>query len=91
MLCTGRLLLDKPDEQTTDMSWWPKHSTWVSSSLNVGYWSTGCEEWFQLRLAKIRNGTAELKTTAKWTSALRILGKTGRLLDVQRLHADALF
>jgi hypothetical protein len=80
----GRSMFERPAEQTTDMSWWPKNSTWNNSSLNVGYWSTGCEEWFQRRLANIRDGTATLKTTAKWTSALRILGKTSRVLASQR-------
>ena len=56
--------------QTSDSSWWPKHSVWMNSGLNVGYWSPACENWFQLRLDTIRAGTARLRTSTEWKAAL---------------------
>ena len=34
-------------EQVSQTSWWPSDLVWASSGLNVGYWSSSCEEWFQ--------------------------------------------
>ena len=47
--------------QCADCSWWPKQSVWELCGLNVGYWSSDCEIWFQSHLATIRQGTAQLK------------------------------
>ncbi|KAG2102302.1 hypothetical protein BD769DRAFT_1304521, partial [Suillus cothurnatus] len=35
------------------VSWWPRPQAWAASGLNVGFWSTRCEEWFQKRLDNI--------------------------------------
>jgi hypothetical protein len=56
--------------QTSDSLWWPKHRTWMKSGLNVGYWSRGCEDWFQLCLSSTLNGTAHLKTVGEWKASL---------------------
>ncbi|KIM50349.1 hypothetical protein SCLCIDRAFT_70916, partial [Scleroderma citrinum Foug A] len=42
-------------QQTADVSWWPKQSTWEGSGLDVGYWSSDDEAWYQKRLELIRN------------------------------------
>ncbi|TDL18568.1 hypothetical protein BD410DRAFT_728323, partial [Rickenella mellea] len=65
--------------QTSDSSWWPWHSAWERSSLNVGYWSTDCEHWFQNRLEHIRNDTAELRGSTEWVNSLKHMNrKTSR-------------
>lgn len=63
--------------QTSDSSWWPKHAVWMTGRLNVGYWSVGCETWFQKRLMAIRDGTAHLKTSAEWRDSLKFWRATG--------------
>jgi hypothetical protein len=55
----------------TELSWWPKASTWRNCGLNVGYWSEDCEAFYQRRLEEIRNGTAQLLTASQWRDRLR--------------------
>jgi hypothetical protein len=56
--------------QTSDQSWWPKHSAWEGSGADFGFWSASSEMWFQRRLTEIRNGTATLRTGKQWSNAL---------------------
>lgn len=56
--------------QNSHLSWWPKHSAWVKSSLDIGFWSDICEKWFQLRLESIRAGSAKLRSGQDWTQAI---------------------
>ncbi|KZP12190.1 hypothetical protein FIBSPDRAFT_799195 [Athelia psychrophila] len=58
--------------QTTDVSWFPKHSTWEVGCLNMGYWSPTCETWFLQRIDIIRKGQAKLKTAAQWKGHIRV-------------------
>ncbi|PFH52201.1 hypothetical protein AMATHDRAFT_140710 [Amanita thiersii Skay4041] len=56
--------------QFIDFSWWPKHSTWRECGLDVGYWSSACEAWFQQRLKAIKGGYAQPNTATEWRKAL---------------------
>ncbi|KAG1812799.1 uncharacterized protein BJ212DRAFT_1276213 [Suillus subaureus] len=38
------------------VSWWPRPQAWAASGLNVGFWSSQCESWFQSCLDNIRRG-----------------------------------
>lgn len=62
-------------EQTADISWWPKQSTWEGSGLDVGYWSTDNEVWFQKHLEAVRNyngeGRAPCYSAAEWQNKLK--------------------
>jgi hypothetical protein len=62
-------------------SWWPKHTTWMCSVYNVGYWSPANENWFQRRLDLIRAGNADLKTSQQWREQLKNHRGTGKLAD----------
>jgi len=53
-------------QQTEDASWWPRKEVWDQSELNIGYWSEGCEEWYQRRLSEIREGKAGLMNSKEW-------------------------
>ena len=57
--------------QTIHMSWWPKQSISIKSSLWPGYWSPLCEEWFQGCLCQIQEHMAQLKKSMKWPNALK--------------------
>ncbi|KAG2114200.1 uncharacterized protein F5147DRAFT_650017 [Suillus discolor] len=46
-----------------EVSWWPRPQAWAASGLNVGFWSTRCEEWFQKRLGNIREGVSRIRNT----------------------------
>jgi hypothetical protein len=76
--------------QTSDSSWWPKYSVWMSGGLNVGYWSPACEEWFEQQLDSIRNGTAHLRTLAEWRVVLRFWRSTMPFIKNSR-HATAAY
>ena len=62
-------------EQTASVSWWPKQFTWEASGLNVGYWSTDDEAWFQKHLKDIRKyhgtGNPPYHTAAEWRNKLK--------------------
>lgn len=49
-------------------SWWPLHSVWMSASAgyNLGFWTPDNENWFQNRLADIRNGLAGPRSASEW-------------------------
>ncbi|KZP28580.1 hypothetical protein FIBSPDRAFT_693704, partial [Athelia psychrophila] len=55
-------------DQTSDSSWWPKPSTWQGSSMDMGYWSPQCEEWYRHRRALISSGDVggAPKTAQRW-------------------------
>ena len=69
-------------DQETNVSWWPKQSAFEGSGLNVGYWSVGCENWFQNRLQVIRKylvGDKQgsiLRMSKQWGTALRLCKET---------------
>jgi hypothetical protein len=88
-LICGVYKVQTQHNQTSDSSWWPKHSVWMASGLNVGYWSVGCETWFQMRLDSIRNGTAGLRTAAEWRDSLRFWRPTGPFIANHRRAAAA--
>ncbi|KZP08142.1 hypothetical protein FIBSPDRAFT_761900 [Athelia psychrophila] len=60
-------------DQTADASWWPKQSIWQGSSMDLGYWSPQCEEWYKRRRDLITSGQARgaPKTATKWREALQ--------------------
>ena len=57
--------------QVEHVSWWPKQETWYQSELNVGYWSEACEDWYQQRLADIREGRASMMNATAWRNKIK--------------------
>ena len=61
--------------QTANVSWWPKQLIWEACGLNVGYWSTDDEVWYQKHLEKIRqydgSGHPPYCTSSDWRKALK--------------------
>jgi hypothetical protein len=66
------IILVGQGSQKYDSSWWPKLSLFELSPLNVGYWSSACEQWFQTRLSDIRSGTAWARTATEWRNSLKL-------------------
>ncbi|KAI9459803.1 hypothetical protein HD554DRAFT_2029101, partial [Boletus coccyginus] len=62
-------------EQTANISWWPKESPWEGSGLDISYWSTDNEVWFQKHLKVVHNyngeGCAPCYSTAEWWNKLK--------------------
>jgi hypothetical protein len=54
-------------------SWWPLSTTWndVGCGSNWGRWTEQNEQWFQDRLRKIQDGTAQPLPANKWRDLLR--------------------
>ncbi|KIJ28729.1 hypothetical protein M422DRAFT_140290, partial [Sphaerobolus stellatus SS14] len=66
-LICGIYKLDIGDgNRNRELSWWPRPNAWKKSGLDVGYWSTGCERWYQERLVRISKNEATLKTSNEW-------------------------
>ena len=49
--------------------------TWEKSDFNKGYWTPYCEQWFQERLAHIRNNRTSPRTAKKWADGLKRIAK----------------
>jgi hypothetical protein len=71
-----------------DLSWWPKHGTFMSSGLWPGYWSHSCEEWFQIRHQQIVEHRGDLKTATKWKNTMKLYKQVSRLQDVNSSAAS---
>ena len=89
-LICGVYMVKTQGNQKSDSSWWPKHSAWMNSGLNVGYWSPACEDWFQRRLDSIRTGTARLRTSTEWKVALKFWRQTAPFINNSR-HTAATY
>ncbi|KAG2121669.1 hypothetical protein BD769DRAFT_1361176 [Suillus cothurnatus] len=46
------------------LSWWPRPQAWAGSGLDVGFWSSRCEDWFQKRLENIRQGVSRRRDSS---------------------------
>ncbi|KAE9392367.1 hypothetical protein BT96DRAFT_830713, partial [Gymnopus androsaceus JB14] len=77
--------------QTSDISWWPKHSAWAHSGLNIGTWNADCEHWYKGHLAKIQAGTAKLMSPVQWKSAIRFTHQSLKVAQIgEKLAAQFL-
>lgn len=74
--------------QTSDLSWWPKHATFISSGLWPGYWSHSCEEWFQTRHKLIAEHRGDLKTATEWKNAMKLYKQVSKLRDANSAAAS---
>ena len=54
-------------DQTADVSWWPKHNTFMRSGLWQGYWSPAYEAWFQDWLSCIKDQSTTPLAANQWT------------------------
>jgi hypothetical protein len=72
-------------------SWWPRPQAWAVSGLNVGFWSSRCESWFQSRLDNIRQGVSRERhkltddangpmTSAQWKRSLKFNPGTNKMM-----------
>jgi hypothetical protein len=75
--------------QSADCSWWPKQRIWELCGLDVGYWSSDCETWFQSHLASIRQVGAQLKSSREWRKCLILTKDAPRLARAMSNVADA--
>lgn len=61
-------------------SWWPQHHHWQSSGIDVRYWSSACESWFQRRLGALRDKGYTVRQGKEWGNALKLFKETVRLV-----------
>ncbi|KAG2361871.1 hypothetical protein BDR07DRAFT_1286038, partial [Suillus spraguei] len=69
------------------VSWWPRPQAWAASGLNVGFWSSRCESWFQLRLGNIQQGRHKFTndangpmTGSQWKGSLKFNAGTSKMM-----------
>ncbi|KAG2141207.1 uncharacterized protein EDB93DRAFT_1089504 [Suillus bovinus] len=74
------------------ISWWPRPQAWATSGLNVGFWSTQCEQWFQKHLDNIRDGVSQnrhmstndinsLMTSSQWKTSIKFNAGMNKILN----------
>jgi hypothetical protein len=76
------------ENQTSDMSWWPKETTWQRNGLDWGYWTHACETWFQNRLKEIRAGNAQARSASHWNRSLTFQKATPKIVLATRADAE---
>ncbi|EGO05014.1 hypothetical protein SERLA73DRAFT_38126, partial [Serpula lacrymans var. lacrymans S7.3] len=52
--------------QVSFSSWWPRHSAYLSSGLNIGFWSSAAKQWFYTHLEYIGSDGADLRNGKQW-------------------------
>lgn len=52
-------------------SWWPLPLIWQNCPANQGYWTDGCESFYQERLADYRSGKAGPMSVTEWRNYFR--------------------
>ncbi|KAG1901221.1 uncharacterized protein F5891DRAFT_1187916 [Suillus fuscotomentosus] len=73
------------------VSWWPRPQAWAVSGLNVGFWSSQCESWFQSCLDNIRQGVSRKRhkstndanspmTGTQWKGSLKFNLGTSKMM-----------
>ncbi|KAF8587769.1 hypothetical protein K439DRAFT_1337122, partial [Ramaria rubella] len=77
-------------QQCSEDSWWPKHSQWAACGLNMGYWTSSCEVWFQIQLEEICQGKAVLRNGGGW-SALKFQRPHSHRLKHSNRHAASAY
>lgn len=61
-------------QQVSYLSWWPRENAFNSSGIWPGYWSRGCEDWFQRRYAAIVQENKQYgkpRLAHQWSNALK--------------------
>ena len=71
---TGEGVMDKTS------SWWPQHFQWQDSGIDVRYWSSSCETWFQRRIEALRNKGYTVRQGKEWGNSLKLFKETIRLV-----------
>ena len=74
-------------DQTANVSWWPKHNTFMRFSLWQGYWSPAYKARFQDQLSCIKDQSATLWAVNQWT--MNILQYARKIWDFLKLNANA--
>jgi len=75
------------------MSYWPRTAAWKGRGLDLGYWTSKAECWFQMQLSHLKNGeyAKVVKKASDWTHALKYSAKDSQQLvlanDTQAEHA----
>ena len=83
LICGVYRVFNGNGTQCTDLSWWPKQSTFEASGLNVGFWSPDCEQWFIKRRREIAQGSATFKSADQWYKALTYRKKDTKQFALQ--------
>jgi hypothetical protein len=82
-----------PGNLNAMISFFPRHKTWTGSSLNIGSWSPGAEDWFSRRTEKMLSARAgempRLQTGAKWRNNLRGSDVSKLVVNQCRRRAEA--
>ncbi|KAK7030911.1 hypothetical protein VNI00_013857 [Paramarasmius palmivorus] len=69
-------------------TWWPKPISWRTSGLNVGYWSSSAEVWFQTRLKQIESKSATLYSTRGWKDSIKYVRRSTEIAAKNERLAD---
>lgn len=57
--------------------------------MNVGYWSSDSEVWYQNRLNDIKTGKAKLKSATQWRETLHFRAETRKFKQIVKAASEA--
>jgi hypothetical protein len=78
--------------QTASLSWWPKEGVFINSGLWPGYWSRGCEDWFQRRYRAIIQEDSKYgqpRISTHWQNSLKFDKRSKHLRIANSVAAEA--
>ncbi|KAH9935194.1 uncharacterized protein BXZ73DRAFT_76891 [Epithele typhae] len=64
-----------------EVSWWPTPDQWDKGGYNVGRWTPFAEEWFQIRLDRIRCNEETVRSRAEWKRGIKVSSGAIKLRD----------
>ncbi|KAJ7610167.1 hypothetical protein FB45DRAFT_761535, partial [Roridomyces roridus] len=70
LICGGSNKVSNSAEQISFRSWWPKPAAWAQASVNVGWWTAQCEEWFKRWVTQITEANGKILRPKEWKSLL---------------------
>jgi hypothetical protein len=78
------------DGNDAHMSYWPRSHAWDRNGLDVGYWTTKAENWFQRHLVSLEAGNyTVVKNASNWRRALKYSAKKSQdLVRANERRAD---
>ncbi|PBK83280.1 hypothetical protein ARMGADRAFT_945059 [Armillaria gallica] len=57
---------------TEHVSWFPKNASWRGCGMDVGFWSSDAETWYQRRVARYLGGDFKCENQTEWKRSLKL-------------------
>lgn len=70
-------------------SWYPRVGNWLGCGLNIGEWTSECENWFETHHKNILQSKAAPLSGSEWRSSLRLSSRAPKLTQAMEAAAKS--